>query len=124
MNVEAGVATLGAAQAITLFAAFAPKPNEVRKHSLADVEYANDVRRAEGIAGVISVSFGAYVSLHTKNLAPLVLSGVAVLGLVWLYEYQLRTPPGRAMATPALAFVNSHSEYTPVPLYAIEQEAN
>jgi hypothetical protein len=100
---------VGATQALALFAAFGPTPSDVRKHSPQDVSYANDLRRTEGVAGGIALALGSYIAVRTKSVEPLLLSGVMVLSLIAVYEYQLRTP----IRKPLVASVVSGSEYTP-----------
>ena len=112
---------LGATQAVGLFTSLAPKPGDVRQKSTNDVQFANDLRRSEGIAGGIAIALGTVAAIHSKSFAPLLVSGAAVVGLVVLYEYQLRTPP-RTAALAAVLPINPGSEYAPVPSYALTGE--
>ena len=110
--------TLGAAQAITLFTVFAPKPNDIHKASIHDTIFANDLRRSELIAGGIGLALAGYVSLHTKSVEPLIVSGLAILALTGVYEYQLRQ---NSATPPLLSTLFNQSEYSPVPLTDLAQ---
>jgi len=87
-----GPLSIGGLQAVGLFQGLAPNLTDVRRHSPGEPSYAEDLRRAELVAGSLAVGLGTLVSLHEKSFAPLLFSGLTVLGLVCLYEYQFRTP--------------------------------
>lgn len=81
---------LGLTQVVGLYTGMAPNPVEVRKHSPADVTFAHDLHSAELIAGSLAIVLGTAQAWHSKSYVPLIYSGLAVGGMVFLYEYLLR----------------------------------
>jgi hypothetical protein len=86
-----GPTMLGVSQAIGSFQAFLPKLSEIRKADPAtQPEFAADVRMGEVAATAITMGVGLIVSSATKSPAPVTISFLMCLFLVFLFESTLR----------------------------------
>lgn len=108
--------TLGATQTLILLSVFAPNPATVRKTSINDTDFANDLRTVETVAAGVGIVIATYVAVHTKSIEPLIVSGMAIAGLLWMYESQLRKSSPNPINNKEY-----RSEYSNVPLTDLNQ---
>ncbi len=85
-----GPSTLGLTTAVGAFNSFLPPLTEVRKTGLDDPSFVADVRTGEVAAVALTVGVGAIISSLTGSPVPTLVSVVAALGLVLMYETTLR----------------------------------
>jgi len=86
----ASAAMLAMTQAIGAFTTFLPPLTEVRKGSVNDPSFADDVRVGELAASALTIGIGVIVSGLTGSNAPTVVAGFTAVGLCLLYETTLR----------------------------------
>lgn len=76
--------------ALTVFQTVLPPISEVRKQSVDNPTFAGDVRMGEVAAVLITVGVGGLASFISKDSTPAIVSLVASIGIVALYEWTLR----------------------------------
>lgn len=77
---------LSVTTSVSTFTALLPPFAEVRKASKSDVDMRNDVRLGEAAASSLVISIGLIASAMTDSHMPAVVSVVAALVLVAMYE--------------------------------------
>ena len=94
-----GPTTMGLTQAISLFQGFLPKFSDIRSKNPADnPEFVKDVRMGMLAASLLTIGIGAIMSSLTGTPYPAVVSLVAVVGLMSLYETALQSNASPANA--------------------------
>jgi hypothetical protein len=96
-------ALLAMTQAIGAFTTFLPPLAEVRKKTLDDPLFAGDVRLGEVAAVGLTIGVGAIVSGLVGSNAPMLVSVVTAVGLVFLYESTLRSNPSQGVLNDAVS---------------------
>jgi hypothetical protein len=99
MNKDIASATLmGITTSVGLYTAFLPKITEIRNTSPVSSE-ADAIRLGELAAGALTIGVGLTASSMTRSPYPFVLSIVAALAMVCMYETVLNSYPSRGKAT-------------------------
>jgi hypothetical protein len=78
---------------VTAFTAFMPSLQEVRA-ATEGTTVAKDVRTAEIAAGSVVLVTGLLIAMWSHEYYPLIISLLAVVGMVFLYENVLKMEPG------------------------------
>lgn len=97
--VTLSVTTLALTSGISAFTQFMPPITEIRKKSLADAEFAADVRVAEVAAASVCIGIGGVASSLSESSTPVWVSVFVAAGLIGLYEYVLRSPGAQSVLT-------------------------
>lgn len=91
---------------VVVFTSLLPPFADVRKASPMDHDMVNDVRLGEVAASALVIGVGVVASNVTGSSAPTIVSAIAAVALVAMYESVLR---GTSSPSPALA--HEGSEY-------------
>lgn len=90
-----GPATLSMTQSLALFQNFLPSFSDISKADPeVDISIANDVRRGELAAVLMTLGIGGMTSALTGSAVPSVVALVTCAGLVMLYESALKAQSG------------------------------
>lgn len=88
-----GISVLALTQAVTIYHQFLPPLTEIRKTDRSDHTGVMDVRIGEAASAALTIGVGAILSSMTKQKQPLLISVIASLILVGIYEYVLGCDP-------------------------------
>lgn len=87
-------ATLAITQTVALWTVLMPSIHDVRHYTPGDSpSFADDVRQAELVIGVVGVTVALVASRIENSWTPLVASVLLIGSLVIAYEYTLRKHP-------------------------------
>lgn len=89
-----GATLLSVTSAISVFTSLLPNFADVRKASPNDPDMVNDVRLGELAASTLVVAIGLIGSSVTGSPAPTLVSIIAAVALVGMYESVLKTSKG------------------------------
>lgn len=96
-NVATAVTGLVAIEGTKVFLTVLPPITEVRKRSSADVEFKNDMRAGEVLAGSVILLGSMSVSAISGSQAPAWLGLATLVVLVGVYEWTLARPGGMSI---------------------------
>lgn len=88
-----GPTLLAITASLTAFNEFLPKLTDIRAHTPYDACYVQDVRLGELSATALVLGIGAISSSLTGHPAPVIVAGLACIGLIGIYEMSLRSIP-------------------------------
>jgi hypothetical protein len=88
-----GISVLALTQAVTIYHQFLPPLTDIRKMSNDDRAGILDVRIGELASTALTLGIGAILSMMTGRREPMMISVVASVGLVGIYEFVLRSEP-------------------------------
>lgn len=92
-GVTLSLTTVGITSTVSAFYQMLPPITEIRKRTNDDPTFAADVRIGEVAASVIALGLGAIASSLSGSSVPVLASAVLAGGLIFLYEFVLRSRP-------------------------------